>query len=78
MAKIVSVETLQGVYRNLKPRLLQIKFPVTGWKIPVHRDIFPVNPSRESLEKWRQHSDFLHLNRLQGHRNRDFPCKIPC
>jgi hypothetical protein len=31
-----------------------LKFPVIGFKFPVRETIFPVNPSRELLEKWLQ------------------------
>jgi hypothetical protein len=39
--------------------LSQTKFPVTAEKIPVPRDIFPVNFRRELSKKWLQHSGFL-------------------
>jgi hypothetical protein len=37
---------------------LQLKFPVTGQKVPVPQNIFPVSLRRELLEKWLQHSGF--------------------
>jgi hypothetical protein len=39
--------------------LFQTKFPVTAEKIPVPRNIFPVNFRKELSEKWLQHSGFL-------------------
>jgi hypothetical protein len=37
----------------------QTKFPVTAEKIPVPRNIFPVNCRRELSQKWLQHNGFL-------------------
>ena len=63
---------------NLIRRCLQVKFPVPVKKIPVPRNIFPVNLCRELREKSLQHSSFLLGNRFGEPQNRKIPCKIPC
>jgi hypothetical protein len=63
---------------NLVRRCLQVKFPVPVKKIPVPRNIFPVNLHRELCEKSLQHSSFLPGNRFGKPQNRKIPCKIPC
>jgi hypothetical protein len=63
---------------NLIRRCLQVKFPVPAKKIPVPRNIFPVNLRRELREKSLQHSSFLLGNRFGEAQNRKIPCRIPC
>jgi hypothetical protein len=60
----VARNVLDGcVYRKPYAAFFQVKFPVTGQKFPVPRNIFPVNCLREFREKWLQHSGFLLRNR---------------
>jgi hypothetical protein len=54
------------------------EFPDTCKKLPVPRNIFPVNKRRELREKWLWRSGFLLRNRSGEPRNREIPCKIPC
>ncbi len=45
------------------------RFPDTGQKFPVPRNIFPVNLSRELFKKWLQHSGLLLRKRLSEPQN---------
>src|SRR6267378_4457579 len=54
--------------------ILQAKFPVTGQKLPVLQNIFPVNLRREFHEKSLRRSGFLLRNRSREPRNRKIPC----
>ena len=51
---------------------------LTATKIPVPRNLFPVNLIGELAQKWRRQTGFWLKGPVSKPQNHSFPCKIRC